>query len=290
MLIIILLIILIILIYLKYNKIENFQNTNPKYNLAIMAIFKDEEDYLQEWLNHHIKQGISHFYLFCNDPNLNKYYYLPKYTNYITIIPWTDKKNNGIDSIQRQAYHHCVQNYSNNCNYLLMLDIDEFIIPKTKNKTVIEIINILPQFQAIKIPRFNFGSDGHIHKPKGLVMNNYFNKENICSSFKTIANTKYLDKNSKFFGVHDFPFIKNNEKIYNNYFDYKYSSQDNGCTKNTINEVELEIYHYYSKSYDEYMKRCQLWKNGGVNIFGFRKDCEKTFFEKDRLININNNL
>jgi hypothetical protein len=49
-----------------------------KYNLSIMAIFKNEQDYMEEWLNHHIKEGIEHFYLYSNDEQMKNYPYLKK--------------------------------------------------------------------------------------------------------------------------------------------------------------------------------------------------------------------
>jgi hypothetical protein len=95
---ILILILLFFIIYFNFNsnKKENFEqshNYNKKYKLTIMAIFKNEQDYMLEWLDHHINQGFDHFYLYCNDPNLSKYPYLndKKYEKYITLIPWTDK-------------------------------------------------------------------------------------------------------------------------------------------------------------------------------------------------------
>src|SRR5271157_1073292 len=88
-------------------------NLSNKYKLSIMAIFKNEEEYLEEWILHHINQGVSHLYLYSNDPEMNKYPYLSKYANWITLIPWVEKQNNGIDdTIQKQAYRHCVESYS----------------------------------------------------------------------------------------------------------------------------------------------------------------------------------
>ena len=255
-----------------------------------MAIFKNEEEYMEEWLDHHIEQGITHFYLYCNDPLINKYSFLlnNKYNKYITLIPWVNKKNNGKKTIQRQAYKHCVQTFCNECQYIMMLDIDEFIINKDKNKRVIEFFDFINSnnnnIKAIKVPRFDFGSDGHINKPMGGVIGNYKKREKVCSSYKTIANSDFIDKEKDFYGVHDFYFLRKPGKIYNSYFSYKYSNYNgpNKCDKNSINDTPLEINHYYTKSYEEFMKRCKLWRNGGVNTVGYRKNCKNTFFENEK--------
>ena len=78
-LLIILIVIISITFYIKYNfnksNIETWTNTK-KYNIAIMTIFKNEQDYMEEWLDHHINQGIEHIFMYCNDPNITNYSYL----------------------------------------------------------------------------------------------------------------------------------------------------------------------------------------------------------------------
>lgn len=271
----------------RYEQFTNTETSAPKkYMLAIMAIFKNESEYMKEWLDHHINQGISHFYLYSNDENMDKYDYLKNYDQLITIIPWTDQINDTISTIQRKAYSHCVKNYGNDCQYLMMLDIDEFLVTKkpVKPDFVINIINTLTpdEVKAIKVPRFNYGSNGYIDKPKDGVFNSYKKREQICSSYKTIANTDFIDKDKNFYGVHDFPFNDKPGKIYNAYFTYAKTGYPNRCTKDDINEIPLVIKHFYTKSYNEYLSRCKLWKDGGVNTVGFRSDCKNKFKENDQ--------
>lgn len=254
------------------------------HKLAIMAIFKNEEDYINDWIDYHIDQGINHFYLYCNDPNIQKYDF-SKYQKFITLIDWTNKINNGSHTIQRQAYFDCVTKYSHYCKFIMMLDIDEFVVNKS-NKKVIDYIDTLDNnTKAIKIQRFNFGSNGHVTKPTGKVYENYTMREKNCSSYKTIANTRFIDTSKMFFGVHDFNFLPKNGNILNSYFSYEYTGFPNGCNEYSVNETPLVIHHYYTKSYDEYLKRCDLWKNGGVNTIGYRKNCAEEFDNINNKIN-----
>ena len=265
----------------------NYLYTN-KYFFGIMLIFKNEEEYLEEWLDYHIKQGIDRFYLYCNDENIEKYNYLSteKYKKFIKLINWTDKKNEGVNTIQRQAYFDCVSKYSNECKYLMMLDTDEFLVNKEQDNTVIDFVKKLNynNTKALKVQRYNFGSNGKIKKPFGGVIENYTKHEKICSSFKTIANTSFIDKTKQFFGVHDFNFINKNGDIYNKYLNYD-SAFPNGCKEENINEIPLIINHYFTKSQDEYIRRCELWKDGGINPIGYRNDCNSSFKKKDENIN-----
>lgn len=43
------------------------ENSTKKYSISICAIFKDEAPYLAEWLEHHLKIGIEHFYMYDNN-------------------------------------------------------------------------------------------------------------------------------------------------------------------------------------------------------------------------------
>lgn len=286
---ILIILILIIIVYMNtviINNNENFNNINKKYDTAIMTIFKNEHPYMKEWLDHHISQGFNHIYLYCNDENMHKYHYLEdeKYKGYITLIDWVNKKNIGRNTVQKQAYSDCVTNHSHDCQFLIMIDLDEFIVPTNKNITFSDFIknmkNKWDETKAFKIQRYNFGSNYHIKKPKGGVMKNYTMREKRCSSYKTMANTDYINKKHKFYGVHDFIFLPKNGKIFNKYFDY-IVGYPNGCSKDNINEVPFVINHYYTKSYEEYIKRCRLWKDGGINPIGYRNNCKKKFLDSD---------
>lgn len=254
-----------------------------KNKFAIMAIFKNEEEYMEEWLNHHIEQGVDKFYLYCNDSEKKKYNYLNnyEYEKKIILIDWTDKQNKGRNTIQRQAYLDCIQKYGHEYHYIMMLDLDEFIININKNNTVIDYLNSLKisETKAIKIPRYDFGSNGHINKPEGKVMDNYKKHEEIYSSFKTIANSIYINKKKFFYSVHDFNYLDRKGIIYNSFL-----SKKNPINKNkrgNKNETPLIINHYNTKSHEEYFKRVKIWENGGVNPFQYRKNCEEEFKKRD---------
>ena len=282
--------IVMLLIFLVWNLVKPTRETftssnNKKYVMSVVAIFKNEHEYMEEWLEHHVAQGFDHFYLYCNDPKKDNYPYFEKYKDKITLIDWVSAKNNGWFSIQKQAYLDCVSKYADNTQFLALLDLDEFMTPTSDDMTIRSYIESLKSkwdtIKTFKIRRYNIGSGGHLYKPDGSLRDNYKTKEKKCSSYKTMANTDYINKAISF-GVHDFAYIKKTGKIYNDHFHYKLRTEyPTACDDNYENEIPIVINHYYFKSYEEYMQRCKTWKNGGVNPIGYRKQCTARFVVAD---------
>jgi Glycosyl transferase family 2 len=54
-------------------------------SVCILAIFKNEADGLEEWLQHYLDLGVSHFYLIDNDSTDNFMPIIEKYKKNITL-------------------------------------------------------------------------------------------------------------------------------------------------------------------------------------------------------------
>ena len=44
-----------------------------KYYLSVLAIFKNEKHIMKEWLLHHMKEGVEHFYLIDNGDSFYRF-------------------------------------------------------------------------------------------------------------------------------------------------------------------------------------------------------------------------
>jgi len=282
---IIILLIIIILIYKLIFCFEFFnKKKEKKHFLVVAAIFKNENNYLDEWIKFNIMQGIDHFYMFDNNDDAGKNkktnMIFNKYKNKITHIIWNHHPNNVGYSIQRRAYQHCIIKYGKEFQWLLLADIDEFPYSTIKNTNIKDIIKKYSTSKTpfIKIPRFNFGNSGHIKKPKGGVIDNYFYREKYISSYKAINNIDYVSKKYKNLGVHRLIF----------------TTKKNGINKHIkitskllpqSSKIPLVMNHYYTKSYEEYLNKCKTWLKKPINYPGRRKDCNN----KKKFIAINKN-
>ena len=128
------------------------------YNLAVVAIFKDEARYLREWLDYHLIAGVEHFYLYNNNSTDNFAEVLAPYVA-ANIVTLTDLP--GI-AMQVPAYDDAIEKYRFECKYLAFIDLDEFIFPKTGEsifETVDEIFSREENIAAVGINWQCFGSN-----------------------------------------------------------------------------------------------------------------------------------
>ena len=99
-------------------------NGDNPHSVAIVAIARFENLYINEWIDYHRKLGFSHFYVYDNswgdEVRLDKVI-SGKNMEVTTIIPAYD-----IPAFQSQAYTSAYNMYGNKHDYMLFIDIDEF--------------------------------------------------------------------------------------------------------------------------------------------------------------------
>ena len=131
------------------------------YDLAVVAIFKDEGKYLREWLDYHLLAGVDHFYLYNNDSSDDYKEVLAPYVekNLVTLINFPGKV------MQIPAYLDALERFRFFCRYMAFIDIDEFIFPQNNgsiSEVVDEILASDAQAQAVGISWHIFGSNGEV--------------------------------------------------------------------------------------------------------------------------------
>ena len=112
--------------------------------ISIIAYVKHDELYIKEWLDYHISCGVDHFYLCDNnesDYEIQLQDVIQDYINNgtVDIIDYKDQNN-----ILHICYNDVWQEYSNNYDWWLLINIDEFLtIPLYENnvKFYLELID-----------------------------------------------------------------------------------------------------------------------------------------------------
>ena len=229
------------------------------YDLAVVAIFKDEGKYLREWIDYHLLAGAEHFYLYNNDSSDDYAEVLAPYVenNLVTLTDWPGRL------VMYSAYNDAIARHRFACRYMAFIDLDEFIYPKT-NKSIVEAIDEVfsrdPNAAALGINWQMFGSNGEIKADytRGVLERFtrraksdwvlVFSEENMTGNvtIKSIVNPRRVDC---WWSPH-----------YANYFRDFYSINSEGVkTRNVagypVVADKIVLNHYYTKSKEEYEKK-----------------------------------
>lgn len=116
--------------------------------VAICLLIKDENEYLDEWLNHHRKLGITQFYIYDNHSAIPIQKTLSLRDCEVKL--WDDQ---GVNT-QVAAYNDCCRNHPDD-DFILFIDTDEFLMINCNFKTVEQVIRYLKhdygEFSALGI-------------------------------------------------------------------------------------------------------------------------------------------
>ena len=105
---------------LKYFHVREVKG---REGLALVLIAKNEAPYIEEWLNFHVKQGVSHFIIYDNESMDNFYEVLKPYINSGLVTYHVIKgKVRQVD-----AYNIAIANYGDKFKYMGFIDADEFM-------------------------------------------------------------------------------------------------------------------------------------------------------------------
>ena len=242
------------------------------YDLAVVAIMKNEGPYIKEWLDYHLLAGVNHFYIYDNESPDNMKKILQPYIerDIVTYTFYPGKQK------QMEAYLDAVKKYKFACRYMIFLDGDEFIFPQN-NKSIVEVADEIlsdkPTAGGVHILWYMFGSNfqERADYSRGILERFTRHATNQHDLGKSIVNPRRIN------------YITNPHRM--NYF---YDSVE-------INEDTLKFFpsgnykisdkivvnHYYWKSREEYTKKLS---NGDV-AFGERNRSVSNFnHDKDNEI------
>ena len=244
------------------------------YDLAVVAILKDEGAYLKEWLDYHLLAGVDHFYLYDNDSTDNQAEVAKPYVE-AGLVDYISAPGN---VMQMPVYNDAVKKFKFFCRYMAFIDLDEFIYPKTA-KSIVEVVDeILSSDQnaaSLSVNWQMFGSNG-------LEKADY--SRGVIERF-----TRRAPKD--FYSNRHVKNISNPRKIYfvynphcARYFEEFYPVNENGkivkgSVPNAFNipitAEKIVVNHYYLKSREEFIKKAQRGRcDQLINNY------DVTFFEK----------
>ena len=216
--------------------------------LSVITIFKNETMIIKEWIEHHLWQGVEHFYLIDNGSS----------DDYLDVIkPYMDKSLISLYVLPEQ--HKQIEHYNtvynkikNETEWLAIIDVDEYLYCTSPNMIMRDIIKTLNFENIIRLYWYRFGSSGFDKQPEEIRTSFVMRFNDVC---KERHQSKSIIKTSSFIslGIHKHQNIKN-LIFYNN------------------NDI-LRINHYQIMS-KEYFEKIKM-VNG--DVFDDKKDNIRTW-------------
>ncbi len=240
--------------------------------LAFATNFKNETPYLCEWLEFHRLVGVDHFYLYDQDctPETSALLLPYERSGVVTRHPWTQLNGSRYDGPTRfyqrnknhLAFAHCAATYRNQVTWLMKIDVDEFLVPPDGWTLPEWLSGYAPdKNRGIRLARFNFGDCGLSRRPPGLVTESYTRREAIPSNHKDMASAGFLSDNRHCGSAH--------------HWHYRWLRL--GRFVRADWRTEARIFHYYTKSLEEYRQRQNVSRGRGLT--------EEAFLARNRLAN-----
>ena len=132
---------------------------------ALVAIGRRENQYAREWVEHHLRKGFDHIYIYDNNHDGEEHFedVLDDFVvdNTVSII---DYRN--IEKAQRMAYNSAYQHLSAYYDWIAFFDFDEFLcFPNAdKSGTVADFLYSIPQdYHAVMIPWLMMTDSGMVY-------------------------------------------------------------------------------------------------------------------------------
>jgi hypothetical protein len=227
---------------------------NASRTICLVAILKDEERFLDEWLIYHRMIGIDHFFLYDNDPAQPLKDYLVSHSDYLTIINYW-QLNDAVKSnqdAQLYAYTHALNNYIISFEWVTFIDADEFIVLK-QHSSIKEFLSDFRDEVSISLNWHLFGHNGFFNDPQRLITSS-LNRRMLMPfpDVKTITKTAVIaDVTSAHYCI-----LKYGNRVDANHREYTNELYEGKTDVAHIN-------HYYCRSFKTWMRRIE---RGNVNI------------------------
>jgi hypothetical protein len=224
-----------------------FHKATPgnQHYLSIGCIIKDENKYLEEWINYHLKAGVEHFYIYDNGSaipiadtirNLN----LEAYTT-VKVIKGKAK--------QVKAYSKCLKAFGNTSQWIAFIDTDEFIVAKATNGNIPALLKKYETFGGLGINWQIFGSSGHVKKTNLPQLQSFILRAkddfHINKHVKSVVQPAYVKSVNN---AHSFHYIKDKYCVNENF-----EPIDHSFSPVSVNKVQLN--HYFCRSFEEFEEK-----------------------------------
>ncbi len=165
----------------------------PSHQVSTVACARWETQAITEWLLYHRSIGFDHVYLYCNDDDPAELYaeVLPFLQG---DAPFVTFRHYPFQGQQFQMYMHCLRAHKDESEWVMFLDIDEFLCIRETNSIKAFLREVPDDWDSIALNWQMFGNNGYKERPPGSVLLNYTQREaGLKFTCKTLTRTAAID-------------------------------------------------------------------------------------------------
>jgi hypothetical protein len=213
-------------------------------------VVKDYNRYIVEWIEYHKRMGCGHFYIFDHASEVPMLETIREYAlSGLVDYTYTDYRNwEANPQPQLQTYNKCLKDHGHKHRWMGFIDSDEFIVVVDKKKTIPDVLRSYEAYGGVALQWMRFGSSGHVHKPPGGVLPNYYK----CAphhNIKSIVNpavTLHGDRDP-----HHFTHTPRSKTVSTDFVTIRGAVNHNYTRAFDV----MYINHYHSKSREDYQEK-----------------------------------
>jgi hypothetical protein len=199
--------------------------------VALVCIAKNEDNYIQEWIDYHKKIGFDDIFIYQNNWRSSI-----EESNVIKI------EFDG-DNMQINAYNHFIVTNNLNYDWVAFFDVDEFLVLK-KHKNISDFLSEYTEFQSIGINWVLFGDNGLNSVDGEYSVIKRFTKRQIGVN-QHIKSIVKLNKNLTMTVHAPSCFWVDPNK-----------NENRGVFNHNGDDSIAQINHYFTKTKDEFFEKC----------------------------------
>lgn len=233
---------------------------------GLFTIIKDEQEYLDEWIQYHIKLGIDQIFVFEDVFSESHKSICDKYPNVVTLlsvlslynekeqakITEAKKKKTVYAGYQIQFMYQILTHLHNttDLDWVFYLDIDEFLTLKNKRQKLSTQFKPFTDYDIVVLQWLNYNANGNIHKPTKLTPDAYTQE---CQLY--IGKMMHPKASSKL--AFNLPKWDPDKIRTNHHIPKKANWCKTNFSTDPLEVVYDKIYirHYITKSFEEYCKK-----------------------------------
>lgn len=213
------------------------------YYASVCAIIKDEGRDIREWLSYHLGIGFEHVLIYDNNSRVPLRAQLGDYISagLVTVTDWPLTQ-----AQQLSAYWHALKTWGSNTRWLAFIDADEFVFP-LRHDDVRDFLDDYADFGGVGAHWSVFGSNGHLARPEGTILENYTMNLGLDPHIKSIVQPARVQRpvSAHHFTYAPGAFCVNEDKVpVQDFMSYPLAEK-------------IRINHYYYKSQQDFQDKIE---------------------------------